>query len=185
MGRGIRLNDIKKLRSRFAPVARHIERVESGFRELSATTAIRSPKSVPDTVSRSREFQVHIHPRARVGTREPVTNNSVGINRACGKSLDAGRLARRVGRQIRSTAMMGEPVHLRRHAASRRIRSAACTGAGVSAANSGVVACRRHSSGRAFRALAARSTIFDSTSQTSISPSSRQLTLHRPQLRSL
>src|SRR5467141_3163307 len=49
-----------------APVARHIERVESGFRELSATTPIRSPKSVPDTVSRSREFQVHIHPRARV-----------------------------------------------------------------------------------------------------------------------
>src|SRR4249919_2545667 len=48
-----------------APVARHIERVESGFRELSATTPIRSPKSVPDTVSRSREFQVHIHPRAR------------------------------------------------------------------------------------------------------------------------
>jgi hypothetical protein len=30
-----------------APVARHIERVESGFRELSATTPIRSPKSVP------------------------------------------------------------------------------------------------------------------------------------------
>jgi hypothetical protein len=28
-------------------------------------TPIRSPKSVPDTVSRSREFQVHIHPRAR------------------------------------------------------------------------------------------------------------------------
>src|SRR4249919_3799799 len=68
MGRGIRLNDIKKLRCRFAPVARHIERVESGFRELSATTPIRSPKSVPDTVSRSREFQVHIHPRARVET---------------------------------------------------------------------------------------------------------------------
>src|ERR1700720_2716358 len=68
MGRGIRLNDIKKLRCRLAPVARHIERVESGFRELSATTPIRSPKSVPDTVSRSREFQVHIHPRARVDT---------------------------------------------------------------------------------------------------------------------
>src|SRR4249919_1561423 len=68
MGRGIRLNDIKKLRCRFAPVARHIERVESGFRELSTTTPIRSPKSVPDTVSRSREFQVHIHPRARVDT---------------------------------------------------------------------------------------------------------------------
>src|ERR1700720_2929949 len=68
MGRGIRLNDIKKLRCRLAPVARHIERVESGFRELSATTPIRSPKSVPDTVSRSREFQVHIHPRARVET---------------------------------------------------------------------------------------------------------------------
>ena len=33
-----------------SPVARHIERVESGFRELSATTPIRSPKSVPDTV---------------------------------------------------------------------------------------------------------------------------------------
>src|SRR6202040_1727322 len=92
MGRGIRLNDIKKLRCRSAlveatrlpswaitssgertphhqpPVARHIERVESGFRELSATTSIWSPKSVPDTVSRSREFQVHIHPRARVET---------------------------------------------------------------------------------------------------------------------
>src|SRR6202040_1899955 len=51
-----------------APVARHIERVESGFRELSATAPVRSPKSVPDTVSRSREFQVHIHPRARVDT---------------------------------------------------------------------------------------------------------------------
>jgi hypothetical protein len=34
----------------------------------AATTPIRSPKSVPDTVSRSREFQVHIHPRARVET---------------------------------------------------------------------------------------------------------------------
>src|SRR6266436_4609560 len=44
---------------------RTTKRVESGFRELSATTPIRSPKSVPDTVSRSREFQVHIHPRAR------------------------------------------------------------------------------------------------------------------------
>jgi hypothetical protein len=43
----------------------YVERVESGFRELSATTHTRSPKSVPDTVSRSREFQVHIHPLAR------------------------------------------------------------------------------------------------------------------------
>jgi hypothetical protein len=33
------------------PVARHIERVQSGFRELSATTPIRSPKSVHEAGS--------------------------------------------------------------------------------------------------------------------------------------
>jgi hypothetical protein len=37
------------------PVARRRERVESGFRELSATTPIRSPKSVPDTVFPDRD----------------------------------------------------------------------------------------------------------------------------------
>ena len=38
MGRGIRLNDIKSYDVDSPPVARHIERVESGFHELSATT---------------------------------------------------------------------------------------------------------------------------------------------------
>ena len=42
--------------------------------------AIRSPKSVPDTVSRSREFQVHIHPRARTRRDCPKTSEIVRLN---------------------------------------------------------------------------------------------------------
>jgi hypothetical protein len=42
-----------------SPVARHTEPVESGLRRLSATTPIRSPKSVPDTVFPFRRAECH------------------------------------------------------------------------------------------------------------------------------
>ena len=68
MGRGIRLNDIKKLRCRFAPGCAPHRACRERIPRTVRYTPIRSPKSVPDTVSRSREFQVPIQPRARVET---------------------------------------------------------------------------------------------------------------------
>src|ERR1700720_594188 len=77
MGRGIRLTDIKKLRCRFAPgCAPHRACRERIPRTVRYHAPIRSLKSVPDTVSRSREFQVRLHPRPRVETvrKRPKSN---------------------------------------------------------------------------------------------------------------
>jgi hypothetical protein len=92
--------------------ARHRDRVDSGFRELSATTPIRSPKSVPDTVFPSRRAECSDTYRALVylSDKRRIMNALTICNGFCSAAVQSVRIAGAVSRSVaRGNRCFGVP----------------------------------------------------------------------------